>query len=233
MPPQDATAFVTQFQLSATTHPNISRLWLHAFRQRPFQTPLPRRAAAQAQQTLRLLNDGCMTDLSLGQIALLIHFGTKSDLNIPPYVHASMNIVLPLDVFDINHVFYQEPVKNTVMDNSQFVRLVYSDSLLMLNGIYLQFALQVMTVERSFNKYKCTFNKTTSQPTLLALCAIEHDLLMKANIGKDKTAVHRVTEQLNNGFLKVFKGNSDQFIIKIYGIWESDTEYGLTYKIND
>ena len=144
-----------------------------------------------------------------------------------------MNIVLPLEAFDINNVFYQEQVKNTVMDNSQFIRLVYSDSSLILNGIYLQFTLNVSNVERSFNKFKCTFNKSTSQSTILALSAIEHELLLKANVAQGKIAVHRVSEQLANGFLKVFKGNSDQFVIKIYGIWENDTEYGLTYKIND
>ena len=144
-----------------------------------------------------------------------------------------MNIVLPLDAFDINHVFYQEQVKNTVMDNSQFVRIVYSDSSLMLNGIYLQFTLNVILVERSFNKFKCTFNKSTSQSAIMALSTVEHDLLLKANIPAGKIAVHRVSEQLANGFIKVFKGNSDQFVIKIYGIWENDTEYGLTYKIND
>jgi len=144
-----------------------------------------------------------------------------------------MNIVLPLDTFDVNNVFYQEQVKNTVMDNSQFIRLVYSDNSLMLNGIYLQFTLSVIAVEKSFNKFKCTFNKAASQAVIMALSAIEHDLLMKANAPPGKTAVHRVSEQLSNGFLKVFKGTSDQFVIKIYGIWENDTEYGLTYKIND
>jgi hypothetical protein len=147
------------------------------------------------------------------------------------YLH--MNIILPLDKFDINNVFLQEQVKNTVMDNSEFVRIVYSDSLVMLNGIYLKFALQVTNVERSFNKFKCSFHKSVNQPVIAALCTIESDLLQKSAVGAHKTAVYRVTEQLNNGFLKVFNGNSDTFVIKIYGIWESDSEYGLTYKIND
>ena len=104
----------------------------------------------------------------------------------------------------------------------------------MMNGIYLQFALDVITTERSFNKYKCIFNKVSCQHTTQTLSAIEHDLLKKCTVlAPGKTPVYRVSETLHNGALKVFNGNTNHFIIRIYGIWENDTEYGLTYKIND
>ena len=36
-----------------------------------------------------------------------------------------MYIVLELDDLNINNIFYQEKVKNTVMDNSNFLRIIY------------------------------------------------------------------------------------------------------------
>jgi hypothetical protein len=55
----------------------------------------------------------------------------------------------------------------------------------------------------------------------------------RANI-IDKTPIYRIADQLNNGFLKIFNDNAtkenNEFILKIYGIWENMHDYGLTYK---
>ena len=66
-----------------------------------------------------------------------------------------MYVVLGLDDIKHNNLFYQERVKNTVMDNSNFIRLVYSNELFILNGVFITFKLALNTVERSFNKFKC------------------------------------------------------------------------------
>ena len=69
-----------------------------------------------------------------------------------------MYIVLGIDDFNINSIFYQEKVKNTVMDNSNFLRVNYSNELFILNGIFIKFNLQLNMIEKSFNKYKCLFD---------------------------------------------------------------------------
>ena len=33
-----------------------------------------------------------------------------------------MNVVLDIDDFELENVYFQDPVKNTVMDNSDFIR---------------------------------------------------------------------------------------------------------------
>ena len=48
-----------------------------------------------------------------------------------------MNICETIDNFDINQIFYLDPIKNTVIDNSNFIRILYSTELLTLNGLYL------------------------------------------------------------------------------------------------
>ena len=69
-----------------------------------------------------------------------------------------MYIVLDINDFSINHIFYQEKVKNTIMDNSNFFRVNYSNELFVLNGIFIKFALKLQTIEKSFNKFKCLFD---------------------------------------------------------------------------
>ena len=147
-----------------------------------------------------------------------------------------MNVVLAIGQFDINNIFYHEQVKNTVMDNSEFIRIVYSTSKFMLNGVFLGFTLTITHVEKSFNKIKCFFDKEKekNKHNVKHLIEMELALLAKADI-KNKHPVYRIGEQLTDGVVKVFNdsGKHEDFILKVYGIWENETEYGLTYKIND
>jgi hypothetical protein len=144
-----------------------------------------------------------------------------------------MYIVLELDDLNINNVFFQEKVKNTVMDNSNFSRVIYSNELFMLNGIFVKFALNLQTVEKSFNKYKCLFDVKLHSDIISKIYTIEKKL-MERHLLSNKTPVCRISEQLMNGFLKIFNEaeymEKNEFILKIYGIWENDCEYGLTYK---
>jgi hypothetical protein len=144
-----------------------------------------------------------------------------------------MYVVLDIDDFNINNIFYQEKVKNTVMDNSNFLRVNYSNELFILNGIFIKFSLKLQTIEKSFNKYKCLFDIRTHHTAITQFSAIEKHMMDKHS-STTKTPIYRISEQLNNGFLKIFneadcKEHND-FILKIYGIWETDCEYGLTYK---
>jgi hypothetical protein len=144
-----------------------------------------------------------------------------------------MYVVLDINNFNVNNIFYQEKVKNTVMDNSNFSRINYSNELFILNGIFIKFNLKLNMIEKSFNKYKCLFDIKTHNDIITQFSAIEKYMVDK-HVYKTKTPVYRITEQLNNGFLKIFneadcKENND-FILKIYGIWETECEYGLTYK---
>ncbi len=144
-----------------------------------------------------------------------------------------MYIVLELDELNINNIFYQEKVKNTVMDNSNFLRIIYSNELFILNGIFVRFNINLQTVEKSFNKYKCLFDIRLHNDIVSKISTIEKKILER-QISVNKIPVYRISEQLNNGFLKIFNEaeclEKNEFILKIYGIWENEFEYGLTYK---
>ena len=147
-----------------------------------------------------------------------------------------MYIVLELNNFNINNIFCQERIKNTVMDNSNFMRVVYSNEIFVLNGLFIKFSLNLNSIEKSFNKYKCLFDIKKNNDIIEQNSNIEHHIL-KRYMFEGKTPVHRISEQINNGFLKIFNEatfkEQNEFILKIYGIWETDFEYGLTYKFID
>ena len=144
-----------------------------------------------------------------------------------------MYVVLELEDMNINNVFYQEKVKNTVIDNSNILRVVYSNELFTLNGIFIKLILNIQKLEKSFNKYNCIFYVNTHNNIVLKISSIEKNMLYR-QLFLNKKPVYRISEQLNNGYLKIFNETdcktTNEFILKIYGIWENEFEYGLTYK---
>ncbi len=114
-----------------------------------------------------------------------------------------------------------------------FIRILYSTSLFILNGIYLSIIINQLTVERYFNKYKCVFDITTNMDIIHRIKNIEETILSKIKIN-GKIPQYKIYEQFRNGNIKVFADNIDdvtnKFLLKIAGIWETDYSYGLTYK---
>lgn len=150
-----------------------------------------------------------------------------------------MNIAIPTDQFNINNVFFQEPIKNTIMPDSHFIRIIYSEEMCMINGICLEFTLPITNIDKSFNKFKCQFDKQLSNAIIQTICKAETDIIMKCSSKIPyKIPIFRISEQLKNGVIKVINlanntssgTNHKKFIIKISGIWSNELEYGLTYK---
>ena len=59
-----------------------------------------------------------------------------------------MNIAVPINEFNINNVFFQESIKNTIMDNSQFSRLVYSSEIFVGSGICIDFNIPISNIDK-------------------------------------------------------------------------------------
>jgi hypothetical protein len=145
-----------------------------------------------------------------------------------------MNIVKRIDQYNNDYVYLCEPIKNNVMNEGNFIRILYSTPLFVMNGISLLVTLYDINIEKYYNKYKCTFNTIQHKELIDCLRNIEEGLLRKCNI-KNKIPQYKINEQLKNGNIKLFLDNNDKlingnFMLKISGIWETESYYGLTYK---
>lgn len=145
-----------------------------------------------------------------------------------------MNIVKNIEQYNENNIYFCEPIKNNVMNNGNFIRIIYSNDIFILNGINLFLKLNDVVYEKYYNKFKCSFNLITQTRLIDNIKHIEEDLLRKVNI-QNKIPQFKIFEQLKNGNIKLFMENAENltngdFMLKISGIWETDTNYGLTYK---
>lgn len=149
-----------------------------------------------------------------------------------------MNIVLTHNQFNSNNIYFNEPIQNTVMDNSRFIKLIYSNENIMLNGIFLLLNIKIINKETYFKKIKISYDISNSinKEILMNIYNIENNMLLKYKSTKKPRSI--LYETLNSGVIKIFpnidkdiNNSNSSFILKISGIWEDDKEYGLTYKI--
>jgi hypothetical protein len=170
-----------------------------------------------------------------------------------------MNIILSDSQFNIENLYFMEPVVNTIMDNSMFIKILYSNKFVTLNGLYLTMAINITNNELYFKKIKYTYDVTTihNNTILNKIYNIESSILDKYISSKPKSKKHIIYDTLKTGIIKIFPNQPnihnhstnlpntittpnqsinqkllDGFILKISGIWENETEYGVTYKLS-
>jgi hypothetical protein len=145
-----------------------------------------------------------------------------------------MNIVKTIEQYDDSNIYFCEAIKNNIMNDGSFIRILYSTNHFVINGIYLYINLNDVSIEKFYNKYKCNFNINLNKELINNLKVIEENVLKKIIIN-NKIPQYKIYEQIKNGHIKVFCENNNikinnLFILKISGIWETNTNYGLTYK---
>ena len=144
-----------------------------------------------------------------------------------------MNIVNNIEQYNENYIFFCEPIKNNVMNEGSFIRIIYSTPNVVFNGVYILITLNDIICEKYYTKYRCIFNISKQKEIIERFRIVEDELLKKINI-THKTPQYKIYEQLKNGHVKVFSELDGKptcsFILKISGIWETQFNYGLTYK---
>ena len=142
-----------------------------------------------------------------------------------------MNLVKSINQYNEDNIYFCEPIKNNVMNEGKFIRILYSTHNLVLNGIYLLVHINDITCDKYYNKYKCNFNTLHNKDIIDNIKTIEENILRKIEIKKIPQL--KIYELLRNGNIKLFNEVNKSFcsfILKISGIWEKQFNYGLTYK---
>ena len=150
-----------------------------------------------------------------------------------------MNLIQTIDQCDMNSIFFCESIKNNVIVDGSFTRILYSTDIFTMNGVYLLVQLNEVTFEKYYQKYKCIFNSHHNMKMTNKICEVEFNLLDKAgSVIKNKKPQYKIQEQLKNSHIKIISdtmpvaSNRNSFLLKISGIWETDTHYGVTYKFS-
>ena len=121
----------------------------------------------------------------------------------------NINLIINLENVSTNNIFFYEQVKNTILDNSYFIRIIFSNKDLILNGIYI-----LINLNNSIND-NCKIIEE-----------LEKNILFKYKSDKIQN------KKIKDNFLYLLnKNNNNKYIVlKISGIWETLNNIGLTFK---
>lgn len=130
-----------------------------------------------------------------------------------------------LHKFDIKNIFIMPPIKNTLITNGLFHKLLYSNNLFTSNGLYIK-------IDYNDTKYvngRLYYNIDTNICTIDTIDSIEKYILGKIN-NSNKKIYQKINDQLRSGNIKL-NNNVSSVILKISGLWENDNSIGISYKI--
>ena len=143
-------------------------------------------------------------------------------------------IALQLEQYNNNNTFLCEPIENTVIANSDYIKLIYSDNNIVMNGIALYFNMKVLSLHKQYVKYNFSFNYKDNKYWIEKIRTIEKDILDK--IPNQKVRIYKISDLLNYGKLRIFSEKQDisnNFVLIISGIWENTNSVGLTFKFRN
>ena len=133
-----------------------------------------------------------------------------------------MNIVLYMDSFKDDYINFLD-TKENMITNGHFTKIIYSNSVFSMNGLYFFFPIDIKEINHNNNKI------------IRYLSDIESSLLRLYDTGKNKIHKPIFNQQLRSGYVKIHtKGvlnKNSKFIVKLSGLWENNNEIGITYKI--
>lgn len=144
----------------------------------------------------------------------------------------------------LKHLYFNDPVQNSIIHDSYFVSVFYSDNDISLTGLMLPIKLSFITISKSFNKNIIIYDFNSNKEIISNISQLETLILEKYNNVSNssnkplKQPVYSLTNQLKSGSIKLFsdidkRKQECNIILKISGVWENVKEYGVTFKFID
>lgn len=164
-----------------------------------------------------------------------------------------MNILLDLKHFSLYNIFNCDTKDNIIMEG-KFTKLLYSNELFTMNGIYFSFPIENIAIEKVGTKNIIRFHaySQVNLPIVQEFAKMEYRILEHYKYMNKcvRKISNTLSKQLYSGSMKIYNDlhsfknhdnnnnnrtsdvNTVEFFLKISGIWETENEIGLTYKLH-
>jgi hypothetical protein len=145
-----------------------------------------------------------------------------------------MYIYNDIEDIDSKNTFFYKPTINKLSGYKLFYKIAYNIDLFVLNTLLINVPISTTQIIKENNNYKCVI--TLDNNFLLRLKEYETQILTNMNHIIKKQYVIFSQKFINNNSI-IFNYNTIPENIKLYikisGMWESDTQYGLITKIHN
>lgn len=145
-----------------------------------------------------------------------------------------MNIILNIEDINCNNFFVNDEIKNTIIDQGTFHKLNYSNEVFTLTNSMIELKITEYDIYKNYHRYKIVFSPEKYKSIVEKISSIEKNIIniLKIKLDRKKRPVLNIGPILSSGYFKIshIPGIMERIALKISGIWETDIEYGLTYK---
>jgi hypothetical protein len=145
-----------------------------------------------------------------------------------------MYIYNDIEDIDSKNTFFYKPTINKLSGFKLFYKIAYNIDLFVLNTLLINVPISTTQIIKENNNYKCVISLDNN--FLLRLKEYETQILTNMNHIIKKQYVIFSQKFINNNSI-IFNYNTIPENIKLYikisGMWESDTQYGLITKIHN
>ena len=150
-----------------------------------------------------------------------------------------MYITLELNNVNEDKIILHEPVKNILRADCDFIKVLFSDKNITLNGLYINIKLKnVEIVKKRIDLYKLKIDKEINNEIIKELINVEGKILGMLNnkltkVYTLKTELLKIKLIKLHGVINGEVGIHDNyiFVLRIFGIWKDDVRCGLNYQI--
>lgn len=134
--------------------------------------------------------------------------------------------MIPEDIckYTNKNIFIMQPIKNTMINQGLFHKLLYSNHIFTSNGLYIN----INFMNTKWINGRLYYDISTNSDLLNRVAEIEKYILEKVSICKKYH--YKIYDQIKNGNLKKNNANSN-IVLKISGVWENDNSIGISFKI--
>ena len=148
-----------------------------------------------------------------------------------------MYITTDIIDFNIKNVFLHEPVKNILKTGCEFMKVIYSNKLFVMNGVYVDVAFKNIEIQRRKDTYKMKVDKVQNKEMLDIISKIEKDLLdllpnELSKIYSLRSEYDKMRQLKKYGDVELASGvhNNLMYTLRIFGVWRDSTRCGLNYQ---
>ena len=155
-----------------------------------------------------------------------------------------MNVILQYNQFNPIYLYFLERKSNMIIDGF-FSKLMYSTNCFITTGLYIDCLFQHQSIKKirtSIIEFDIHKNNDSIQKLLNIEKQILLEYIQQLQLSP-KIPVYDLEHKLQSGMIKFYSSNtynktnnfkllsSVNYYIKISGIWETEHQVGLTYKI--
>ena len=145
-----------------------------------------------------------------------------------------MNIINNIINYNKNYLSFAESRRNIIIDG-QFTKIIYAKDTISIMGLYFNIPVQEINENKDYLDFKNADNYLVKYLIQIEKDILEYYLIYTSyDKHQQKELKYDLYNKINEKQIKVYKKYAtkkmDKLIVKISGVWESQTEIGITFK---